>query len=144
MKRDKWIKLVSGIHEDLKGKVVDTYAFSKGFDDVCEESHLIIKFTDGTFICVGAIESDYSDYSVSFDNKYCPEGYAYREVPHYFTIDGKLILEDYFKDRIDIGVIKPIDENKIQILAQEKKNREKKHRYEEFLKLKKEFEPENC
>ena len=48
MKKENWIKLESGIKDTLKGKVIDTYAFNKGYGDGEEESHLIIKFTDGT------------------------------------------------------------------------------------------------
>ena len=142
MKKDKFIKLLNGIHEDLKGKVVDTYAFCTGVEDVEEQSHLIIKFTDGTYICVGAVSDDFDDYKIGFDNKYCLEGNAYHEIPHYF-VNGNVVLEQYFEDRITMGVINPVDTEKIKTLTNEKITREKKRRYEEFLKLKKEFEPDD-
>ena len=56
---------------------------------------------------------------------------------------GQFKLEQYFEDRIKIGVIKPVDIEKIQSMMQERKSREKKQRYEQFIKLKQEFEPEN-
>ena len=34
MKKEGRIILYSGIHDDLKGKVIDTYAFDKGLGDV--------------------------------------------------------------------------------------------------------------
>ena len=52
MKKENWIKLNGGIQETLKGKVVETYAFNRGLGDGDEESHLIIKFTDGTYIFI--------------------------------------------------------------------------------------------
>ena len=55
MKKENWIKLDNGIQKTLKGKVIDTYAFNKGLGDGEEESHLIIRFTDGTYICVGVV-----------------------------------------------------------------------------------------
>ena len=75
MKKENWIKLESGIKDTLKGKVIDTYAFNKGFGDGEEESHLIIKFTDGTFICVGVeldqdkLDKVYEDFLKLADKK---------------------------------------------------------------------------
>lgn len=142
MKKDKFIKLINGIHDHLKGKVVDTYAFYTGVEDVEEESHLIIKFTDGTYICVGAVADDFDDYKIGFDNKYCREGSAYYEIPHYFS-NGEVVLEKYFEDRITMGIINPVDTEMIKTIKNDKIARDKKKRYEEFLKLKKEFEPDD-
>ena len=42
MNTENRIKLDGGIHKTLYGKIVDTYAFSKGYGNSEETSHLII------------------------------------------------------------------------------------------------------
>ena len=141
MKTEKRIILNSGVHDTLKGKVVDTYAFCKGHHDVDEESHLIIKFTDGTYICVG-VDMDELDASSVFDNKFCPELSSYLSLPYYIDVTGKFQLEYYLRQRVEIGVIEPmLDEDVEKIVKNEIEERRKK-RYKEYLKLKAEFEGE--
>ena len=95
MKKENRIVLDGGIHKTLYGKIVDTYAFSKGYEDCGESgesSHLIIKFTDGTFICVGIGTDEWDCYNNTLDNKYCAELSNYRSIPHYIDIHGNFHL----------------------------------------------------
>ena len=137
MKKEGWIKLDSGIHDTLKGKVIDTYAFHKGYYD--EETHLIIKFMDDTFICVGIEIDEYDGCEKLLDNKPCPEIKHYHTVPHFVDITGKFHLEEFLEERIKMGIIEPISQETIdEILTKEQEER-KKRRYQEYLKLKEEF-----
>ena len=140
MKKENWIKLDSGIQETLKGKVVETYAFNKGLGDGDEESHLIIKFTDGTYICVGVVmdEMDCCDYIL--DNKYCPEIVNYHSLPCYVDIVGGFHLENYIRQRVEMGIIEPISNEKVEELVNAELEDRKNKRYEQYLKLKGEFE----
>ena len=140
MKTENWIKLESGIKDTLKGKVIDTYAFNKGLGDGDEESHLIIKFTDGTYICVGVVMDmmDACDYIL--DNKYCPEIVDYHSLPCYVNIIGKFHLEDYIRQRVEMGIIEPMSNEKVEELVKAELEDRKNKRYEQYLKLKEEFE----
>ena len=140
MKKENWIKLDSGIQETLKGKVVETYAFNKGLGDGDEESHLIIKFTDGTYICVGVVmdEMDCCDYIL--DNKYCPEIVNYNSIPCYVDIVGKFHLEHYIEQRVEMGVIDPIPDEKVAEIVKTEIEERRNNRYRQYLKLKEEFE----
>ena len=139
MKKENWIKLDTGIRETLKGKVVDTYAFCRGDGDVEEESHLIIKFTDGTFICVGLDVDDVrGDYSL--DNKYCHELSQYRSIPYYLDITDKFHLEYYIRQRIEMGVIEPMSDEDVEKIVKNEMEERRNKRYKEYLKLKAEFE----
>lgn len=140
MNKEKLIKLNTGIHQTLKGKVIDTYAFNEGLDDVEEQSHLIIKFTDGTFICIG-VELDVADNcGYLLDNKYCPELENYHSLPYYIDINGKFHLESYIVDRIKMGVIKRLSEEEIEKLIKAELEERRNRRYKKYLELKEEFE----
>lgn len=141
MKKENWIKLESGIKDTLKGKVIDTYAFNKGYGDGEEESHLIIKFTDDTFICVG-VELDQADACDHIlDNKHCPELTSYHTLPYFIdVVNGRLHLEGYIDDRVKMGVIEPMTSEKIEELVNAELEERRNKRYKQYLKLKEEFE----
>lgn len=143
MKKENWIKLDSGIQKTLKGKVVETYAFNKGLGDGDEESHLIIKFTDGTYICVGVVMDmmDACDYIL--DNKYCTEIVDYHSLPCYVDIVGKFHLEQYIEQRVKMGIIEPMSNEKVEELVNAELEDRKNKRYKQYLKLKEEFENDN-
>ena len=141
MKRENWIKLKSGINDTLKGKVVDTYAFHRGFCDNAEEnSHLIIKFTDGTYICVGIVDQDdISGIDYILDNKYCSEITEYIPVPGHVDILGKFHLDKYIMERVQMGVIEPMSDEKIKEIINKEMEERRNERDKQYLKLKEEF-----
>ena len=143
MKKENWIKLDSGIQKTLKGKVVETYAFNKGLGDGDEESHLIIKFTDGTYICVGVVMDTMDACDYILDNKYCPEIVDYHSLPCYVDIVGEFHLEDYIRQRVKMGIIEPMSNEKVEELVNAELEDRKNKRYEQYLKLKEEFEGDN-
>ena len=143
MKKENWIKLDSGIQKTLKGKVIDTYAFNKGLGDGDEESHLIIKFTDGTYICVGVVMDTMDACDYILDNKYCPEIVDYHSLPCYVNIVGEFHLEDYIRQRVKMGIIEPMPNEKVEELVNAELEDRKNKRYEQYLKLKEEFENDN-
>jgi hypothetical protein len=141
MKKENWIKLESGIKDTLKGKVIDTYAFNKGFGDGVEESHLIIKFTDGTFICVGVELDQLDGCDYILDNKYCPELTSYHTLPYFIdVVNGRFHLEGYIDDRVKMGVIEPMSNEKVEELVNAELEERRNKRYKQYLKLKEEFE----
>jgi hypothetical protein len=143
MKKENRIVLDSGIHKTLYGKIVDTYAFSKGYEDCGESgesSHLIIKFTDGTFICVGIGTDEWDCYNNTLDNKYCAELSNYRSIPHYIDIHGNFHLANYIREQIEMGVIEPMSDEKIDEIINNELEERRKNRYKQYLKLKEEFE----
>ena len=143
MKKENWIKLDSGIQKTLKGKVVETYAFNKGLGDGDEESHLIIKFTDGTYICVGVVMDTMDACDYILDNKYCPEIVDYHSLPCYVNIVGEFHLEDYIRQRVKMGIIEPMSNDKVEELVNAELEDRKNKRYKQYLKLKEEFENDN-
>ena len=143
MKKENWIKLDSGIQKTLKGKVIDTYAFNKGLGDGDEESHLIIKFTDGTYICVGVVMDTMDACDYILDNKYCPEIVDYHSLPCYINIVGEFHLEDYIRQRVKMGIIEPMSNEKVEELVNAELEDRKNKRYKQYLKLKEEFENDN-
>ena len=140
MRKENWIKLDSGIQKTLKGKVVEYYAFNKGLGDGDEESHLIIKFTDGTYICVGVVMDTMDACDHILDNKYCPEISNYHSLPCYVDIVGKFHLENYIRQRVEMGVIDPMPDEKVEEIVKTEMEERRNNRYRQYLKLKEEFE----
>ena len=141
MKTENRIVLDGGIHKTLYGKIVDTYAFSKGYGNCEDSSHLIIKFTDGTFICVGIEENDEWDCcNYTLNNKYCAELSNYRSIPYHIDIHGKFHLADYIREQIELGIIEPMSDEKIDEIINKELEERRKNRYKQYLKLKEEFE----
>lgn len=140
MKKENWIKLDSGIQKTLKGKVVEKYAFNKGLGDGDEESHLIIKFTDGTYICVGVVMDTMDGCDYILDNKYCPEIVDYHSLPCYVDIVGKFHLEHYIEQRVEMGVIDPMPDEKVDEIVKTEMEERRNKRYKQYLILKEEFD----
>lgn len=139
MKKENLIKLKTGIQDTLKGKVVDKYAFYRGKSDIDEESHFIIKFTDGSYICIG-VEMDEFDGDYVLDNKYCPELSHYHSLPYYVSATGKFFLDEYIRDRVEMGVIEPLSDEDVEEIVNKEMEERRNKRYKEYLKLKEEFE----
>lgn len=139
MKKENWIQLKSGIHDTLKGKVVDRYALYNGKNDIDEEGHFIIKFTDGSYICIG-VEMDMLDGEYALDNKYCPELSNYHTLPYYVSVTGKFFLNEYIRERVKMGVIEPLSDEEVEEIVNNELEERRKKRYKEYLKLKEEFE----
>ena len=140
MKTENRIVLDNGIHKTLSGKIVDTYAFSKGYGGDCEEtSHLIIKFTDGTFICVGIETDEWDCCNYTLNNKYCAELSHYHSLPYYIDKVGKFHLVDYIRERIKMGIIEPMPDEKIEEIINKEMEERRNERYKQYLKLKEEF-----
>lgn len=139
MKKENWIKLKTGIQDTLKGKVVDKYAFYRGENDIDEESHFIIKFTDGSYICIG-VEMDELDGDYILDNKYCPELSNYHSLPYYVSVTGKFFLDEYIRERVEMGVIEPLSDEDVEEIINKEMEERRNKRYKEYLKLKEEFE----
>ena len=140
MKTENRIVLDSGVHKTLYGKIVDTYAFSKGYGNCEESSHLIIKFTDGTFICVGIETDEWDCCNYTLNNKYCAELSNYRSIPYHIDIHGKFHLADYIREQIELGIIEPMSDEKIDEIINKELEERRKNRYKQYLKLKEEFE----
>ena len=140
MNTENRIKLDGGIHKTLYGKIVDTYAFSKGYENSEETSHLIIKFTDGTYICVGIETDDWGSCNYILNNKYCAELSNYRSIPYLIDINGKFHLPDYIREQIELGIIESMSDEKIDEIINKELEERRKNRYKQYLKLKEEFE----
>ena len=140
MKTENRIVLDSGVHKTLYGKIVDTYAFSKGYENFEESSQLIIKFTDGTFICVGIETDEFDCCNYTLNNKYCAEVSNYHSIPYHIDINGKFHLADYIREQIELGIIEPMSDEKIDEIINNELEERRKNRYKQYLKLKEEFE----
>ena len=125
-----------GVSDKLKGKTIEKTSFHTSID--ADENHLVITFTDGTYISV-VIEYDdgyYLDEYITALSCYNADalGYISGEEFHY---------KKYFKQLIDIGVVKPIDENILKEKILEKNKKQELREYAQYEVLKKKFENYN-
>ena len=131
------ILIPEGVSDKLKGKMIEKTSFYVSKDD-SDENHLVITFTDGTYIDV-VIEHDEDD------------GYfLYQHIPDYswydafgYVLGEEFYYKKYFKQLIDIGVAEPIDENILKEEILKKKMNDELREYNQYENLKKKFENYN-
>lgn len=131
------ILIPEGISSKLKGKIIKKTSFCVNRNNV-DENHLVITFTDGTYISV-VIDYD-GDYYL---DEYITGLMCYDADAIGCISGGKFHYWKYFKQLIDIGVVKPIDEDILKEKILEKKMKEELKEYEQYEKLKKKFETYN-
>ena len=133
----KQILLTEGISDKLKGKTIEKTSFYANMCDA-DENHLVITFTDGTYISV-AIDYD-DDYYLS---NCIPSLDVYNANTLGYISEGKFHYRKYFKQLIDIGAVKPLDENILKEIILENSMKEELREYAQYENLKKKFENYN-
>ena len=132
----KQIRIPEGISDKLKGKTIEKTSFYTNRD--ADKNHLVITFTDGTYIGV-VIEHD--DYY--YLHQHMPDISWYPADELGYVLGEEFHYEKYFKQLIDIGAIEPIDENILKESILKKKMNDELREYEYYEKLKKKFENYN-
>lgn len=131
------ISIPKGVSDKLKGKTIEKTSFYPSMN-YADENHLVITFTDGTYISV-VIESDddyYLDEYITPLSCYSPDDIG-------CIAGGKFHYRQHFKQLIDIGVIKPLDENILKERILENNKKQELREYAQYEKLKKKFENYN-
>lgn len=131
------ILIPKGVSDKLKGKTIEKTSFHPSMDD-SDENHLVITFTDGTYISV-VIESD-NDYYLG---EYIPALSLYNSEGLGYISGGEFHYRKHFKQLIDIGVVKPIDENILKEKIFEYNKKQELREYAQYEALKKKFENYN-
>ena len=131
------ILIPKGVSDKLKGKTIEKTSFHPSLYDA-EENHLVITFTDGTYISV-VIEYDDNYYL----DEYIPALSLYSTNSLGYISGGKFHYRKYFKQLIDIGVVKPIDENILKEKILENDMKQELREYAEYESLKKKYENYN-
>ena len=134
------IRIPEGISDKLKGKTIAKTSFYVDTDD-SDENHLVITFTDGTYIAV-VIEYDAVDGGY-FLYEHIPDSSWYDADALGYVSGEKFHYHKYFKQLIDIGVFEPIDKNILKEKILKKKKNDELREYEYYEKLKKKFENYN-
>lgn len=131
------ILIPKGVSDTLKGKTIEKTSFHPSMDDA-DENHLVITFTDGTYISV-IIESD-DDYYLG---EYIPALSLYNSEGLGYISGGEFHYRKHFEQLIDIGVVKPIDENILKEKILEYNKKQELREYAQYEVLKKKFENYN-
>ena len=133
----KNISIPKGISDKLKGKTIEKTSFYTDTNNY-DENHLVITFTDGTYISV-VIEHD-ADYYL---DEYIPALSWYTEDSIGYVSGGEFHYKKYFKQLIDIGAVKPLDENILKEKILEYNMKQELREYARYEELKKKFENYN-
>ena len=131
------ILIPKGVSDKLKGKTIEKTSFHPSLYDA-DENHLVITFTDGTYISV-VIESD-DDYYLE---EYIPALSWYNPDAIGCISGGKFHYRKHIKQLIDVGVVKPIDENILKEKILENNKKQELREYAQYEVLKKKFENYN-
>ena len=133
----KHISIPEGISDELKGKTIEKTSLHTSMNN-SDENHLVITFTDGTYISV-IIEYDNGHYL----DQYIPALSCYDADCVGYISEGEFHYRKYFKQLIDIGAVKPLDENILKEKILEKNMKDELREYAQYEKLKKKFENYN-
>ena len=131
------ILIPEGISDKLKGKTIEKTSLHTSMYHY-DENHLVITFTDGTYISV-VIESD-DDYYLE---EYIPALSWYNPDAIGRISGGKFHYRKHIKQLIDVGVVKPIDENILKEKILENNKKQELREYAQYEVLKKKFENYN-
>lgn len=131
------ISIPEGISNKLKGKTIKKTSFYANRNDV-DENHLVITFTDGTYISL-MIDYDGDNYL----DEYIPALSCYSPDAIGYISGGKFHYRNYFKQLIDIGAVKPLDENVLKEKILEKNMKDELREYAQYEKLKKKYDDYN-
>lgn len=131
------ILIPKGVSDKLKGKTIEKTSFYTSMKDA-DENHLVITFTDGTYISV-VIDYD-DDYYL---NEYIPALSMYSPDAIGYISGGKFHYRKHIKQLIDIGVVKPIDEDILKEKILEDNMKQELREYAQYETLKKKFENYN-
>lgn len=131
------ISIPEGISNKLKGKTIKKTSFYVNRNDA-DENHLVITFTDGSYI---SLMIDYDgDYYL---DEYIPAISFYNADAVGYVSGGEFHYREYFKQLIDIGAVKPLDETILKEKILEKNMKDELREYAQYEKLKKKFENYN-
>ena len=133
----KHILIPKVVSDTLKGKTIEKTSFHANTNDA-DENHLVITFTDGTYISV-IIEYDGDSYL----DEYIPALSWYNPDAIGCVSGGKFHYRKHIKQLIDIGVVNPIDENIIKEKILENNMKQELREYAQYEVLKKKFENYN-
>ena len=131
------ILIPEGISDKLKGKTIEKTLLHTSMNH-SDENHLVITFTDGTYISV-VIEYDDAHY---LDQHITPLS-CYNADSIGYISEGEFHYRKYFKQLIDIGAVKPLDENILTEKILDKERLDELREYAQYEKLKKKFENYN-
>ena len=131
------ILIPEGISDKLKGKTIEKTSLHISVNDY-DENHLVITFTDGTYISV-IIEDD-ADYYL---DQYIPALSCYNADSIGYISGDEFHYRKYFKQLIDIGAVKPLDENILKEKILENNKKQELREYAQYEVLKKKFENYN-
>lgn len=126
-----------GISDKLKGKTIEKTSLHTSMNH-SDENHLVITFTDGTYISV-VIEYDDAHY---LGQHITPLG-CYSADSIGYVSEGEFHYRKYFKQLIDIGAVKPLDENFLKEKILENEMKQELREYAQYERLKKKFENYN-
>jgi hypothetical protein len=126
-----------GISDKLKGKTIEKTSLHTSMYH-SDENHLVITFTDGTYISI-VIEYDNGHYL----DQYIPALSWYTEDSIGYVSGGEFHYRNYFKQLIDIGAVKPLDENILKEKILENNKKQELREYAQYEALKKKFENYN-
>ena len=131
------ILIPEGISDKLKGKTIEKTSLHTSMKH-SDENHLVITFTDGTYISV-VIEYDDDHY---LDQYITPLSYYNADAIGYIS-GGEFHYRKYFKQLVDIGAVKPLDENILKEKILDKERLDELHEYAQYEKLKKKYDNYN-
>lgn len=143
---DKWIKnmarvlslhnkisqvyINNGLSDALNGKTIEKTSLYNSYVGNCNENHLVIKFTDGTYILI-TIDND---EGIRFEQN-MPTAEYFRPEDLGYVVGDEFKYKDWYQQLIDIGVINHIPEETLKATILEHKRKQEIYEYKRYKEL---------
>ena len=128
------IYMTNGLSDELNGKTVDKISFYNSKYDY-DENHLVIKFTDGTYILIKP-ESD--EGKIGF-GQHIPKTGQFSPERLGFVTNDSFKYNQCYQQLIDIGVLNHIPEEILQETILEHKRRNELYEYMRYKELREKY-----
>lgn len=127
------------LSDKLNGKTIEKTSFYNSYGNNYDENHLVIKFTDGTYVLV-TIEKD--EEGIHF-GQHMPDAKHFSPEALGYVVGDEFKYNDWCQQLIDIGVFNHIPEETLKATILEHKRRKELYEYKRYKELEAKYKDYN-
>lgn len=132
------VRIANGISDELYGKTIEKTSLYNSYEGNCDENHLVIKFTDGTYILI-TIENDEGVYF----GQHMPKAEHFSPNSLGYIANDSFNYYKCYQQLIDIGVLNHIPEETLKAKILEHKRKQELYEYERYKQLREKYKDYN-
>lgn len=124
------VYITNGISDELNGKIVEKTSLYNSCVGNYDENHLVIKFTDGTYILITITNDD----GIFFD-QFMPKAEHFSPGSLGYVVGDEFKYYNCYQQLIDMGVFNHIPEETLKATILEHKRKQEIYEYKRYKEL---------